>query len=195
MPVNQSITKIPDECGDEVWRTTNLCHLYQVSNYGRVRSRAGKGPGDHDRGEWVIMRGSGGAGKHLRIRVKTGGVRRRFFVHRLVMVAFGPPKTFEGAIVLHDDGNPKNNRIDNLKWGTHAENSADRERHGKTAKGERSGVSTLTDVQVMEIVQMWACGMEQKDIARLYRSSTAAINHIVRRRCRRELTRGVITGC
>lgn len=50
-------------------------------------------------------------------------------VHQLVLCAFrGPPKA--GEECRHLDGNPTNNRIENLVWGDPKENYQDRIRHG-----------------------------------------------------------------
>jgi len=51
----------------------------------------------------------------------------------------------------HINGNPANNRLDNLLWGTPTENAADRDLHGTTARGERNAAATLTESQAREI--------------------------------------------
>jgi hypothetical protein len=49
---------------------------------------------------------------------------KTYRVARLVCEAFSGPPPFPGAITLHIDERSSNNRASNLKWGTHAENSA-----------------------------------------------------------------------
>ena len=50
-------------------------------------------------------------------------------VHRLVLTAFvGPPP--EGTECCHNDGNPQNNRLENLRWDTHQSNLLDQAVHG-----------------------------------------------------------------
>jgi hypothetical protein len=54
---------------------------------------------------------------------------RTWFVHRLVARAFlgdGEP----GEVVCHFDGNPANNRVENLRWDTQRANVQDAIRHG-----------------------------------------------------------------
>jgi len=51
-------------------------------------------------------------------------------VHRLVLEAFDGPCP-DGMESLHADGDGKNNRIENLRWGTHTENMAQRWAGGK----------------------------------------------------------------
>lgn len=50
-------------------------------------------------------------------------------VHRLVLETFVGPCPF-GMECRHLDGNQKNNRVDNLRWGTHIENVGDTIIHG-----------------------------------------------------------------
>ena len=44
------------------------------------------------------------------------------YVHRLVLVTFVGPRP-EGMECLHLDGDPGNNNLPNLRWGTHKENA------------------------------------------------------------------------
>ena len=65
---------------------------------------------------------------HLKVRLFRDGKVFRFFVHVLVLEAFVGPRP-QGLVCRHLDGDKRNNRVDNLKWGTHAENWEDRRRH------------------------------------------------------------------
>lgn len=66
-------------------------------------------------------------------------------VHRLVAKAFLPPPESHQTVVRHLDGNPSNNRADNLAWGTQADNLADAVRHGRTLKGLKNPNAKLND--------------------------------------------------
>jgi DNA invertase Pin-like site-specific DNA recombinase len=78
------------------------------------------------------------------------------------------------------DGNPNNNNLTNLVWGTHKENSEDRRRHGRVAIGELNANASLTDNAVREILHLLASGMTQRGIARKYDVSQHAIGRIKR---------------
>lgn len=69
---------------------------------------------------------------HKRVRLYDHGVRKDFFVHRLVAEAFVPnPECY--PVVNHKDENPANNKAENLEWCTVAYNNT----YG-TALGKKS---------------------------------------------------------
>lgn len=76
---------------------------------------------------------------------------RKLFVHRAVLFTFVGPPSDPAHEVRHLDGNPANNRLDNLAWGTRLENAHDKALHGTQPKGEGSCTAKLTAAQVMEI--------------------------------------------
>lgn len=63
------------------------------------------------------------------------GQTAAFFVHRLVaLVHIGDPPSSD-HVVRHLDGNPSNNAVSNLSWGTAKENAADTRQHGRQVEG------------------------------------------------------------
>jgi len=72
--------------------------------------------------------------------------------HKLVMEAF-VGKRPKGMECCHNDGNPQNNDLSNLRWDTSKNNHADKVKHGTTNRGERCGTAKLTQKQVDEIRQ------------------------------------------
>ena len=65
----------------------------------------------------------------------SGRVRNRK-VHRLVLEAFVGPG--DGLHARHLDGDPSNNRLDNLAWGTASENNYDMVRHHTHHNGSKT---------------------------------------------------------
>lgn len=54
---------------------------------------------------------------HLRVKISFNRVHKAYSVHRLIALAWIPnPKNH--SVVNHLDGNPANNRVDNLEWTT-----------------------------------------------------------------------------
>jgi DNA-binding XRE family transcriptional regulator len=56
-------------------------------------------------------------------------------------------------MALHGNGNRKDNRIENLRWGFALDNTDDRESDGKTARAERNGNAKLDWEEVDAIRQ------------------------------------------
>ena len=115
----------------EQWRDVAGFPGYRISDAGRVA-----GPRGH------IIRGDGVRG-YTRVTL-CGETRERRLVHHLVLEAFAGARP-TGAIARHLSGDHSDNRAVNLAWGTPAENAADRERHGRTARGESNGSAKLSD--------------------------------------------------
>lgn len=76
-------------------------------------------------------------------------------IHRLVLEAFVGPCP-PGMLGCHNDGNPTNNRLDNLRWDTPKSNARDSVLHGTAAFGSNNGQSKLTEDQIYEILKMRA---------------------------------------
>jgi hypothetical protein len=100
-------------------------------------------------------------------------------VHSLVAAAFLGPRP-EGSQIRHLDGKRSNNRPGNLVYGTAKENAADRERHGKTMRGQRNGNAKLSDDEVNIIRFMYERGdITQYELADVFKASQAQINNII----------------
>jgi len=80
-------------------------------------------------------------------------VDNKIYVHRLVAAAFlgGPYFDSQMHIVRHLDGNPRNNSLSNLCYGTEKENSDDSKRHGSTLVGSENHQSKLNEEKVIKI--------------------------------------------
>lgn len=109
----------------EEWRVVEIAPDYEVSNWGRVRSHKGRKP--RILRPWV----NPVAGYH---QYNLFVDRRPIYAtaHALVLAAFVGPRP-DGLCARHLDGNPANNRLDNLAYGTYAENMQDKRRHGTNA--------------------------------------------------------------
>lgn len=113
----------------ERWRSLpDYEGLYEVSDLGRVKSLSRldrKGRRVRGRLLSITTHPSG----HKQVKLSRDGVYRQGKLHRLVLIAFvGPPPP--ACEVLHGDGDPANNRLSNLRWGSRSENLRDRVRHG-----------------------------------------------------------------
>lgn len=112
-------------------------HLYEVSDAGRVR-RVGK---EKCLTGWPSITG------HLRVTLSRPGPPRKLFpymVHRLVLEAFVGPCPLKMEC-CHNDSNPANNALENLRWDTRSGNQMDRHKTDAWQKnrGEGNGRAKL----------------------------------------------------
>ncbi|MDF9750289.1 HNH endonuclease [Arthrobacter sp. ES3-54] len=131
-----SVVHPDDEIDGEVWRETRF-EGYWVSSLGRVRGRT-------MRILKQFINPSGYAVVHF-------GSRNPRRVHMLVCEAWHGPCPAPGMHAAHGNGDPVDNRPENLRWATPLENAQDRIRLGTVARGERVGGSKLTENDVRTI--------------------------------------------
>lgn len=152
------------------WRKSGLCPLVEVSSAGQVRSiKTGKiySPVIKPHGYEIV-------------RVHIDGKRKHYHLHRLVCEAFnGPPN---GLLALHKDGNQRNNSASNLYWGTQAQNIEDRERHGKTMRGDSHYARKLSSADIPKIRKLLSDKVPMKKIALQFGTTYSAIYDIKRRK-------------
>lgn len=110
----------------EIWKpVVGFEGYYEVSSLGRVRSverllvdKIGR------RYVWpsvVLSPSKAVRTGHLWLYLSKNNRRERFFVHRLVAMAF-IPNTDNLPFINHKDENSQNNRVDNLEWCTNKYN-------------------------------------------------------------------------
>lgn len=75
-------------------------------------------------------------------------------VSHLVLLAFVGLRP-DGMEACHDDGDIADNRLRNLRWDTHKNNSADKWRHGTQTFGESHHRSKLSEAQARAILHAW----------------------------------------
>lgn len=98
---------------------------------------------------------------------KKGSSNHHRFVHTIVLEAFKGPCPF-GMEACHNDGNPANNHVDNLRWDTRSANQMDRHEHGTVLNGEKCHLSRLTKPKVQEIRRRLADGEGLSALGRAY---------------------------
>ena len=127
---------------EEHWKTIPGFPNYEVSDMGRMRSHARGGtrymrPGRHPKG-------------YMRAALSRDGESHTFAVHRIVLDTFVGPKP-AGYECDHINGVRDDNRLENLRWVTPRENSANpisihRKRYGHWSNR----------VECMETGEIWS---------------------------------------
>lgn len=125
----------------EEWRDVpGWSGYYQVSNHGRVRSldrtiitKAGK----RHRLKGKAFRPARNEYGYPRLSLKKHGAEVKRYVHHLVLEAFVGPCP-PGMEACHWNDIPDDNRLENLRWGTSAENKADMARNGGNKNRKKS---------------------------------------------------------
>src|SRR5690348_870301 len=116
---------LPTNIDSERWLPIPGFGGYEVSDFGRVRS-------------WRPCRGeplprvrrlhTAKAGGYATLGMQHDGHETTEYVHHLVLLAFVGPRP-QGQEIRHLDGDPGNNRLSNLAYGSTSENAYDRVAH------------------------------------------------------------------
>lgn len=98
--------------------------LYKISNLGRVKSLVGFNGHEYIKREKILKPSRQYVGNNYSryiVNLSKNKKRKSFKIHRLVAKAFIP--NIENKMKInHKDGNPLNNKVDNLEWCTQKEN-------------------------------------------------------------------------
>ena len=151
---------------------------YEVSDLGRVRSL----PNSRRRTDLILKQQANAKSGHMVVNLTTtkatgGWVQVCHYVHSLVLTTFVGrcPLGHEGC---HNDGNPANNALSNLRWGTRSSNQADRLLHGTSNRGDRNGQARFSEEEVKTIKARLAAGDRVGQIATDYGVYHGAISLI-----------------
>lgn len=128
---------------NEIWRDIKGYEgLYQVSNFGRVRSLDrivnGNWKNPNIKRNGKILKINILPSGYCRVLLSKDGKTKLHYVHRLVATAFIPnPNNY--PCVNHKDENKQNNCVENLEWCTQKYNNNYRNRQKKIAKKNTNG--------------------------------------------------------
>lgn len=157
---------------------------YSITKSGDVfshRRRFGKGKGNG--GGVVIdpdysrkMNPFFGHGRYVYVSISTKRGQRVIPVHLLLLDAFVGPRP-AGQETRHLDGNPENNSLDNICYGTRKMNSEDRVRHGR-----QRGREILNRIQVVNIRSLREQGVAVTAIAKRHSISETCARDVINQR-------------
>lgn len=131
---------------EEIWKPVIGFNYYLISNLGRVKRLAKKGSGFYVSVEVIMKIFKCKEGYMVLGMTNSNGRRVNKSIHRLLAENF-IPNPENKRCVNHKNGIRDDNRLDNLEWMTHSENS----KHGYDFNGVENPSRLLTNDQVKEI--------------------------------------------
>jgi len=102
--------------------------LYEISDLGRVRSLRRRTSSGWRGGR--VRKACRAHNGYLQVSLSSGGLRVNGWIHQMVAEAFIGPRP-PGMQIRHLDGDPANNQLSNIAYGTPSENAFDAVRHGR----------------------------------------------------------------
>lgn len=135
-------------------------------------------------------------GRILKLQIKNDGyyqfsIRGECRVHMRIKVAklaayqkFKNALFMPGVEIRHLNGNPKDNRLDNIAIGTHSENMMDSPEHIRIAKAHKGAakVKRFTNAQAEEIRRLRDKGYKYLELCRIFNCAKSTISEIVNRK-------------
>lgn len=113
------------------------------------------------------------------IQFYENGIKTFKAAHLIMIETFVGPRP-ESQQCRHLDGNTKNFRLDNLAWGTNAENVNDKRTHGTLLHGGKHPRAKLDETAVVHIWERYNAGDSQAQIARDLGVTKYCISDIIR---------------
>lgn len=149
----------------------------RITADGRLRGPSGK---------W--LKPFPGKSGYLRFNLYNAASRtwKQLPVHVVVCEAFHGPRPLD-SVVRHLNGNHRDNRAENLAWGSQVENEEDKRTHGRNLAGERHHQAKLTDSDVYAIRSDLQSGVRGSRLAAHYGVSQGTIGAIRLRKTWRHL--------
>ena len=133
---------------------------------------------------------------HCVVHLYVGGRRATRAIHRLVLETFVGPCP-AGMEACHNNGDPTDNRLENLRWDTHSNNAKDAVQHGTSGflnpdyprlRGESNGMAKLNEAQVRLIeFSVLKNGCTRKSVAAIFGVSSSLVKQIASHKIWRHL--------
>lgn len=117
---------------------------------------------------------------YLAFHARVNGGDGHYYTHIIICGAFHGPAPRGGMQAAHRNGRSADNRPDNLRWATAAENSADKVLHGTDNRGVKNHAAKLSSAQVAQIRRRKAAGERTEKLAAEFHIHEETVRGIAR---------------
>ena len=175
----------------ETWRPVPGFPLYEASDNGSIRSVSRvcasslKGQPTVFRAGVTLKKTICSSGYNYVTLYADGKMYSKKVCHFIALAFYGERPV--GAQIRHLNGNPSDDRPENLRYGTPSENQRDRIAHGTDLRGSKNPASKLDEVSVMTIASLKGISSSYV-VARSFGVSPTTIQKIWAGRSWRHLT-------
>jgi hypothetical protein len=118
--------------------------------------------------------------QYVCVRIKYR-VFKTILIHKLILLTFVGPRP-AGLQTRHKNGNPRDNRLSNLLYGTSKENADDRVKHGTSPVGEKNPRARLSVKDVLDIRSLVDRGVPREEVARRFDITKTHVSYIATRK-------------
>lgn len=121
--------------------------------------------------------------QYCRFGARLNGKQKDFYIHRIILQTFkGPPPT-QIHQAAHINGNPLDNRIENLVWATPLENSLHKISHGTSGRGEDNSMAKISNKEAIYIIKSYGL-RSSAELSYEFNISTTMVTSIATGRAR-----------
>lgn len=147
--------------------------LYKASNLGRIYSEYSK----MYLKEIEVDNGKGDI--QLKVTLYKDKIPKIFTISNLIALTFIGPCPIDEE-VCHNNGDPLNNKLSNLRYDTHEGNMEDKLKHGTDIRGENHPNSIFSNEQILKIIEKYNTGgYTHESLAREYSVHKSTITKIL----------------
>jgi len=152
---------------------------YKIDEKGNVWSYIVYGPGDYVRKQGRLLKSRISKGGYIIFNLHKNKKQLTTSAHRLLMITF-KPTVICNLHVRHLDGNPQNNNLNNLAWGTAKDNARDCYSYGRPPIGENNNNAKITESLAVSLKNFLALGIKKITLSRAFGLGYNILNKIDR---------------
>lgn len=133
---------------------------FSISDAGRIMSYRSNTEGKILKTS--IRKGNGSEHEVISLGARKRENIHKFYIHRLVMLAFRYIENHKEMTVDHINGNTFDNRLENLQWMTHGDNIRKSQQGSKTFESidEVAKEYLTTEVRLIDLAKKYGCSLE-----------------------------------